>query len=930
MEQTHTSGTDDAKAPRKNLLGFLAQRLKQREASGLAGQDGATSSLGSRDLQHTSSIGSNPPSGAASLASDGSEASEELVERHASPAQPGPASHARIGGQQGTCASGSGARGSLGTWLTRITGAYTVAVRGLGGSLLRGDKLNDFAETKDRLERTAAELHGEARIVGLRRWTSIMQSLAAQVQGPIYTTQPLSPGSPNGEGDWQTFTQVGGTAPSSAEAELAMRVNEMWFIEPGGEPLTFREVFLKSGALENIIAGYAKWPAADPSERELLVQLFAVALGGDAQLHSRLVDALMRLTETCARWKEAGASPEEGMSILLPIAEALGSLKVVASVAILDRKMAALKAEISQQAAVAAQKHKFNQGSAHPTGDASPRRLASGLAATAQVMAQSERLCRLAAERRALVESAPAADVSGALAGMQDRSAALSAAILDAEAHISSALRQKRDGQSNRGRKLESMEAGLREVGEEIATLDAARNALLAQLAQLEAQLAQAHARRADLEESRAVFEEGVAFSLDALQHQVDELAAAHRRYNAESTALQEGRVLLGVLSGEAPAMVDAAVRCARAAAAETAQEFIHSACRHLYFQRAEAQLLLRKLLFCAAELQSLCTKEERAAKMGMTALTSDVAAQRRALQMTFLEAETCAASRLAEVDAVRAAVENACGIKLPSALAEATVRPDVDGKGISTSSAQTDEFVDLLASIAELRKQIEGMDRPDGLPPPGQPLPLEEEAQMIPEAEVQVVEKGTGDWPEGVESAEGPAALSSGLEPHPVEGFEVEKHPDAALLEQVLDAAVHNAPLHAQQPPQDMVTPSGPSGLEEAFSADPLGAVHSSEAPPLLKPEIVEDALEAATQTDHTAEKAVGGNSQQQHAGAAPPIRRHASWSQVTGITPVTNPLTIYAMASRQQLLRRGNCARPYDANSNILHIQGSACSVL
>lgn len=112
-----------------------------------------------------------------------------------------------------------------------------------------------------------------------------MQSLAAQVQGPIYTTQPLSPGSPNGEGDWQTFTQVlctsapvsetckrcvfqayeakfnlmwwqvGGTAPSSAETELAMRVNEMWFIEPGGEPLTFREVFLKSSALENIIAG---------------------------------------------------------------------------------------------------------------------------------------------------------------------------------------------------------------------------------------------------------------------------------------------------------------------------------------------------------------------------------------------------------------------------------------------------------------------------------------------------------------------------------------------------------------------------------------------------------------------------------------------------------------------------------------------------
>ena len=46
--------------------------------------------------------------------------------------------------------------------------------------------------------------------------------------------------------------------------------------------------------------------------------------------------------------------------------------------------------------------------------------------------------------------------------------------------------------------------------------------------------------------------------------------------------------------------------------------------------------------------------------------------------------------------------------------------------KESSVSSTQTEEFVDLLASIAELRKQIEGLDRPDSLPPPGQPLPME------------------------------------------------------------------------------------------------------------------------------------------------------------------------------------------------------------
>ena len=46
-----------------------------------------------------------------------------------------------------------------------------------------------------------------------------------------------------------------GAAALSTEAELASRVNEMWFAEPGGEPLTFREVFLRSSALENIILG---------------------------------------------------------------------------------------------------------------------------------------------------------------------------------------------------------------------------------------------------------------------------------------------------------------------------------------------------------------------------------------------------------------------------------------------------------------------------------------------------------------------------------------------------------------------------------------------------------------------------------------------------------------------------------------------------
>lgn len=41
-----------------------------------------------------------------------------------------------------------------------------------------------------------------------------------------------------------------------------------------------------------------------------------------------------------------------------------------------------------------------------------------------------------------------------------------------------------------------------------------------------------------------------------------------------------------------------------------------------------------------------------------------------------------------------------------------------------ATTTAQTKEFVELLVSIAEVKSQIEGLERPQGLPPPGQALP--------------------------------------------------------------------------------------------------------------------------------------------------------------------------------------------------------------
>lgn len=60
---------------------------------------------------------------------------------------------------------------------------------------------------------------------------------------------------------------------------------------------------------------------------------------------------------------------------------------------VLDRKMGLLRTDIATQAAAAAEAHKFNSGSLEPSGDCTPEKLASGVAATAQVCIAQYCIC---------------------------------------------------------------------------------------------------------------------------------------------------------------------------------------------------------------------------------------------------------------------------------------------------------------------------------------------------------------------------------------------------------------------------------------------------------------------------------------------------------------------------------------------------------
>ena len=86
----------------------------------------------------------------------------------------------------------------------------------------------------------------------------------------------------------------------------------------------------------------------------------------------------------------------------------------------------------------------------------------------------------------------------------------------------------------------------------------------------------------------------------------MDELSLQHRHRLAEHAALAECQCLIQEASSGWQATAKAADESTHAASQQAAQEFMHAATRHLYYQRALLQLLLRQLTFCVTELKGM------------------------------------------------------------------------------------------------------------------------------------------------------------------------------------------------------------------------------------------------------------------------------------------------------------------------------------
>ena len=113
-----------------------------------------------------------------------------------------------------------------------------------------------------------------------------------------------------------------------------------------------------------------------------MLQLFGLCLAGDVELHKELAADLLALSRAQAQCSRTGVPQDKRQDVAQAVSKAVGALKRQANVEVLERRMELLRAEIAEQAAVAAHQHKFNYGPSFPSLNASQKSLALGLQAT--------------------------------------------------------------------------------------------------------------------------------------------------------------------------------------------------------------------------------------------------------------------------------------------------------------------------------------------------------------------------------------------------------------------------------------------------------------------------------------------------------------------------------------------------------------------
>jgi myosin heavy subunit len=176
--------------------------------------------------------------------------------------------------------------------------------------------VKSFSLAVKRLEEVSVSSRGSERVQLLRRWLVALREIERMSYSCFDNNNHKTDDHTQSEDSPKNFSTV-------------------YYVDPGlpGEPMTFRDVFLHSEALEGMVLSMIL-EAPNEEEVQLLLELFGLCLSGEKEVHEAVIQNVQDLATVFLKYKDEVLAKRE--ELLQYVQGAIGGLKLSADIARID------------------------------------------------------------------------------------------------------------------------------------------------------------------------------------------------------------------------------------------------------------------------------------------------------------------------------------------------------------------------------------------------------------------------------------------------------------------------------------------------------------------------------------------------------------------------------------------------------------------
>ncbi|KDP46101.1 hypothetical protein JCGZ_06612 [Jatropha curcas] len=368
-------------------------------------------------------------------------------------------------------------------------------------------------QTVKRLEEAAVSCRGPERVLLLRRWLFLLKEVGKLSEDKQRTLEQ------------HLFPDEGKENPRKQSMVL------YYDSDGGDEPMNFRDVFLRSQALEGITLSMIL-EAPNDEEISLLLEMFGICLTGGKEVHNAILSSIQDLATAFASYQDEVLVKREE---LLQFAQgAVSGLKISADLGRIDAEAIDLKNKLDGMI-----------GLEKPSNEDQDRASDGTFQANIEVLKEALSQIRICSRLEGLLRKKKDLNFGDSpeihalkVDKLKILSESLASSAAKAEKRILDQRIQKEEALKVRVTKADEANEREKEISAEIAVLENQRDELEAQLKKVNISLAAANARLRNAKEERDQFDEANNQIIEHLKTKEDELSKSVAACKVEANVL--------------------------------------------------------------------------------------------------------------------------------------------------------------------------------------------------------------------------------------------------------------------------------------------------------------------------------------------------------------------------------------------------------